>query len=91
MRRLFLVSLVAASTLVLTPIPALADSDTHTYQLHMEGPNFGEAAFRHATIDGKPLDSYPVSSINSVNTLQQAETQNGPLRGGAFSVRYARE
>jgi hypothetical protein len=54
-------------------------------------PNFGEVTFRQATVDGKPLDSYPTSSINSVNPLDQAETQNSPLHGGAFSVRFNRE
>ena len=42
MKWLFL-SVVALAALVLVP-NVVADSATHTYELHMEGPNFGTAA-----------------------------------------------
>lgn len=44
MRRLTLVVLGLAAALVIVPSAAVADSATHTYELHMEGPNFGVAA-----------------------------------------------
>ena len=81
MRRLFLVSLVAASTLVLTPIPALADSDTHTYQLHMEGPNFGEAANGdRITITGEADFSVHPKSAEGSGTFTHTGA-DGTVRG----------
>jgi hypothetical protein len=43
-RRLLLLVLGLAAALVVIPMPAVADSATHTYMLEMEGPNFGSAA-----------------------------------------------
>jgi len=37
-------ALVFAAVLVVVPGTAIADSATHTYELHMEAPNFGVAA-----------------------------------------------
>jgi hypothetical protein len=44
MRTIVLFALALAATLVVVPGTAIADSATHTYELHMEGPNFGVAA-----------------------------------------------
>ena len=44
MRPLVFLALAAAAALVCIPGTAIAGSATHTYELHMEGPNFGVAA-----------------------------------------------
>ena len=44
MRRFLAFALAVVAPLALMPGAVLADSDTHTYELEMEGPNFGVAA-----------------------------------------------
>jgi hypothetical protein len=44
MRRFWALALAVGLPLALMPVGVLADSANHTYELHMEGPNFGVAA-----------------------------------------------
>ena len=53
-------------------------------------PNFGRVTFTNAIVDGRPLAGYQPDSINSTNSIGQAETQNSPITGGRFTVRYTR-
>jgi hypothetical protein len=82
MRRLILLLLPAAAVLAFLPSSVMADSATHTYQLHMEGPNFGSAANGDmVTITGEADFSVnPKSADGSGNFVHTAS--DGTVRGG---------
>jgi hypothetical protein len=81
MRRLMLLLLGLAATLVLVPSVAVADSATHTYMLEMEGPNFGIAPNGDmATITGHADFSVNPKSAEGSGTF--THTSNGTVVGG---------
>jgi hypothetical protein len=81
MRRLMLLVLGLAATLVLVPSVAVADSATHTYMLEMEGPNFGTAANGDTvTITGHADFSVNPKSAEGSGTF--THTSNGTVVGG---------
>ncbi|GAA5122253.1 G1 family glutamic endopeptidase [Pseudonocardia adelaidensis] len=53
-------------------------------------PRFGEVAFTHATVDGKPLGSAKPIAIDATDATGFL-TATGPLSGGSFAVRPLRE
>jgi hypothetical protein len=81
MRRLMLLVLGLAATLVLVPSVAVADSATHTYMLEMEGPNFGIAPNGDmVTITGHADFSVNPKSAEGSGTF--THTSNGTVVGG---------
>jgi hypothetical protein len=81
MRRLMLLVLGLAATLVLVPSVAVADSATHTYMLEMEGPNLGIAPNGDmVTITGHADFSVNPKSAEGSGTF--THTSNGTVVGG---------
>jgi hypothetical protein len=81
MRRLPLLVLGLVAALALGTSPAIADSATHTYELHMEGPNFGSAANGdRVEIDGMADFSVNPKSAEGNGTFTHT-TSDGTVRG----------
>ena len=82
MRRLILLVLGLAAALVLLPTAAVADNATHTYELHMEGPNFGVAANGdRVTITGRADFSVNPKSATGSGSFTHTSS-SGTVRGG---------
>src|SRR5438874_8970747 len=81
MRRSTLFALGLAAAMMLVPAIAVADSATHTYELHMEGPNFGEAANGdRVTVTGEANFSVHPKSIQGEGTFTHTDSR-GTVRG----------
>jgi hypothetical protein len=81
MRRSILFALGLAAAIMLAPTIAVADSATHTYELHMEGPNFGVAANGdRVTVEGRADFSVNPKSATGSGTFTHSSS-SGTVRG----------
>jgi hypothetical protein len=81
MRRLWCFALAIVSPLALMPGPVLAESAPHTYELHMEGSNFGVAANGdHIAIDGMAEFSVHPKSVEGDGSFTHTDS-SGNVRG----------
>jgi hypothetical protein len=87
MRRLVLLVVALASTLVLAPSAAVADSATHTYVLEMEGPNFGSAPNGDmVTITGHVDYSVNPKSAEGDGTFTHTSSSGTVLGSGTWTA-----
>jgi hypothetical protein len=87
MRRLLLLVLGLAATLVLMPTAAVADSASHTYTLEMMGPNFGTAANGDmVTINGDVDFSVNPKSAKGSGTFVHTASDGTVLGGGTWAA-----
>ena len=87
MRRLILLMLPAAAVLALLPSSVMADSATHTYELHMEGPNFGAAPNGdRIEVDGMVDFSVNPKSATGSGTFTHTDSSGTVLATGTWTA-----
>jgi hypothetical protein len=87
MRRFWAFALALASPLALMPAGVLADSDTHTYALHMEEPNFGVAANGdHIAIEGMADFSVHPKSVEGKGTFTHRNSSGTVIGAGSWTA-----
>ena len=65
----------------------MADSATHTYELHMEGPNFGEAANGdRVTVTGEANFSVHPKSVEGEGAFTHRDSRGTVLGGGTWEA-----
>jgi hypothetical protein len=86
-RRIILMLLPAAAVLALLPSSVMADSATHTYELHMEGPNFGTAANGdRLTVTGMVDFSVHPKSASGHGTFTHMNSSGTVLGAGTWTA-----
>ena len=87
MKRLILLMLPAAAVLALLPSSVMADSATHTYELHMEGPNFGAAPNGdQIEVDGMVDFSVNPKSATGSGTFTHTDSSGTVLATGTWTA-----
>ncbi len=88
MRRFFAFALAVVAPLALMPVAVLADSDTHTYELDMESPNFGVAANGdHIAIDGAADFSIHPTSVEGAGTFTHTDSSGNVIGSGTWTAK----
>jgi len=87
MRRLILLALTLAATVVLVPTVAVADSATHTYVLVMEEPNFGVAANGdQIAVTGEGEFSVNPNGVDATGDFIHADGSGNVLATGTWTA-----
>ncbi len=87
MRRFWALALAVGLPVALMPVGVLADSETHTYALHMEGPNFGVAANGdHIAIDGMAEFSVNPKSVEGDGTFTHTDSGGTVIGAGTWTA-----
>jgi hypothetical protein len=87
MRTIVLFALALAATLVVVPGTAIADSAMHTYELHMEGPNFGVAANGdRIEVDGMADFSVNPKSASGSGTFKHTASDGAVEGAGTWTA-----
>ena len=87
MRRFWAFALAVGLPVALLPVGVLADSETHTYALHMEGPNFGVAANGdHIAIDGMAEFSVNPKSVEGNGTFTHTNSGGTVIGAGTWTA-----
>jgi hypothetical protein len=81
-----LFALTVAAVLVVVPATATADNATHTYELHMEAPNFGVAATGdRIAVDGMADFSVHPKSVSGGGTFTHTSSTGTIVGAGTWT------
>jgi hypothetical protein len=87
MRRFLALALAVVAPLALMPSVVLADSAAHTYELHMEGSNFGVAANGdQVAIDGMAEFSVHPKSVEGDGTFTHTDSGGNLVGAGTWTA-----